>query len=259
MGFSLDESLQNYDERLLGKRLMDTARGAIKGFRCSFTNFLDPAEQDIAELIMENMGELSFRWEGGFPDPERRVLRMAPEEWLLEDEENCLVLLKFSWNSKYSAPISHRDVLGSLMGLGIEREIIGDIKVADCAAYVAVMKIMADFVLLNLNRIGRTPVDAELCHSIEVFQEKYKEVRGTMASRRLDAFLAEAFHLSRGDAQELIRGKKVRLNYRTTENVSAEIDEKDLISVKGYGRARLWELSGKTKKDREGILIRRYL
>lgn len=255
---NIEESLQNYDERLFVKKLVDTAGKALKSFQCCSTNFLDPAEQDLAHRVLRELPEVSYKWAGGFQDAERRVLVFAPEEWLLEGW-NEVALLKLSWNPKYAKTISHRDVLGSLMGLGIEREITGDIKVAEDLAYIAVLKTMADFIEMNLEKVGNATVKLELCSEHEDIEDRYKEVRGTVASCRLDAVVAESFNLSRNEAQEIIRSGKVRLNHKTVENISSEVNLMDLMSVKGYGRARLAEINGKTKKDRQSVLIKKYL
>jgi len=255
---NIEESLSNYDERLFVKKLVDTAGKASKSFQCCSTNFLDPAEQDLAHQVLRELPELSYKWEGGFQDAERRVLVFAPEEWLLEEWAE-IILLKLSWNPKYSKTISHRDVLGSLMGLGIEREITGDIKVGENLAYLAVMKSMADFISMNLEKVGNATVKLELCDEMEIIEDRYKEIRGTVASCRLDAVVAEAFNLSRNESQEIIRSGKVRLNHKTVDSISAEVSVMDLMSVKGYGRARLAEINGKTKKDRQSVLILKYL
>ncbi len=255
---NLEEYFQNYDERLLAKKIVDAAKGAVKSFCCSSTNFLDPAEQDVAQVVLKELTDVSYRWFDGLPDAERRGLVFAPEEWLL-DEWDETALLRLQWNQKYSRPITHRDVLGSLMSMGIEREIIGDIKVSDGAAYVVVMKPMVDFLMLNMERIGGATIKAERCETMDEVEDRFKEIHGTVPSCRLDAVVAEAFSISRSQAQELVRGGKVRVNHRPVENVSFELKEKDLISMKGYGRARLWELNGKTRKDRQSLLIRKYI
>lgn len=255
---NIEESFQNYDERLFAKKLVDTVGKAIKGFQCCSTNFLDPAEQEIAFRIIKEFPEVYHKWAGGFEEAERRVLVFAPEEWLFEEWDE-VVLLKLSWNSKYSRTLSHRDVLGSLMGLGIEREVVGDIKVGSETAYITVLRSMSDFILMNLEKIGSAPIKSEICDKLEEVEDRYKEIRGTVASCRLDAVIAEAFNLSRNEAQEIIRAGKVRLNHKSVESISSEVAVQDLMSVKGYGRARLCEINGKTKKDRQSVMIKKYL
>jgi len=233
----------------LEKRFADLAR------REGHTRFLEPgAMQDLARrAAREECMQVTFF--GGYPDAERTVAAFYYDQ---QPQSYGITCLRLEWNTRY-ASASHRDLLGAAMGLGIEREMLGDILVEDGCAHLFVLDEVAEYVIANLDSAGR----AKLHVSVEqgAFQPPEPEgiyLRETVSATRLDAVIAAGYSLSREKAQKLIDQGLVKLNHVECVRMDARLAEGDLISVRGYGRMRLTELMGETRKGRVAIRLFRY-
>ena len=156
--------------------------------------------------------------------------------------------------------LTHRDYLGSLMGLGITRENIGDILVEPSGAFIFVKREIADYIINNLEKIGRCGVKTIVCgcDEADIPKPKLREVNSTVSSLRIDAVLSAAAGISRGRAAEMIVQVLVSLNWEEINSTSKQVDEGDLISVRGIGRMRLERVGSLTRKGRIGITIVRF-
>lgn len=222
-----------------------------------FSRFLNLSEQKEAEIAARKAGA-AYRFFGGAEDCERRMLGVsgdeAPEAWAFP--LLCLKIVPRS--AKFAAPIAHRDVLGSLMGLGIERELIGDIIIRDEGAYVFCTDKMAQFISTSLNQIGHTDVHCTLSDAPEGPVRKTKEVRIQVSSPRLDAIVAHLFRLSRGDAQTLFRQGKIMVDDSVCEHPDYLLKEGQVISVRGFGRARYLGVESISKKGKNNLIMALY-
>ena len=179
------------------------------------------------------------------------------EEATNEVEESIFSAVRVK--TPYASP-THRDYLGSVLGLGIKRECVGDILVSDEGALIVLTKAMAPYVKDELIRVGRAAAKCELVPlSLLVPPEKnVRRVSATVASLRLDSAAAAAFSLSRSRMGELIDAGEVFLNFRQTLRRDAEVHEGDVLSVRHLGRAELSEIGGKSRKDRLFLTFLRY-
>jgi len=157
--------------------------------------------------------------------------------------------------------LSHRDFLGSLMGLGVERKTVGDILVYEDRAYVFILKDMEDYILENVDKIGRHGVKIRsiMPDELTLPEKKTEEISGTVSAPRLDAVVALCTRLSRGKASELIETDKVSVNWEVKNNVSLSLKDGDLISIRGYGRFKLDKINGLSRKGRIHITILKYI
>src|SRR5699024_10005697 len=137
---------------------------------------------------------------------------------------------------------------------------VGDILVSEEQTICFVSEEIADYILVNLEKVSRTPVQVEKTDLSEIEAKKEIEVRRlTVASVRLDAVAGGVLHLSRGKVQALIAGEKANVNWNVTTNPSLLLKEGDMVSVRGFGRFRLLSIGGKNKKDRTGIEVGVYI
>lgn len=177
------------------------------------------------------------------------------EEGEIEFPIDCLLI---RWNKKYG-DAGHRDLLGAVMGLGIERDSTGDIALLDGEAYLFAGREIARYIIDNLASAGRARVAVELrAGEISAPDPEGKRMRITFSSPRLDAIVSAGYDLSRAEAQKLIAQGLVKLNHAPCEKSDAEIREGDLISARGFGRVKVEELLGETKKGRRAARIFRY-
>ena len=155
----------------------------------------------------------------------------------------------------------HRDYLGAILGLGIERDRIGDILLFDDYAYVLCLSTVASAITQNLDKVGRTSVKAEMIalSNVPVPERRVKNISFTVKSLRLDAVTGDMFGISRTTAAELIRIGAVSLNYSVCEKPDAPVREGDILSVRGKGKGRISEIGGRSKKDRLFVSAEIYL
>ena len=152
---------------------------------------------------------------------------------------------------KFADDLTHRDFLGSVLGLGIKRETIGDIIIKNNTGYIFCLSSVADFIIDNLKKVRHTSVKCEkITETPEEVKPEATEKFIIVASERLDVIIAEIYNLSRSESNTLFTSKKVFINGKLTENNSQKIKAGDTISVRGYGRFNWLGTSGETKKGR---------
>lgn len=247
-------------ENLEGKRLTELALRAKHSGRVQFTRFLEPTARDEARAAA-NRAEVRAAFWGGYPDAERCLAAFYAED-APEPEDYPLAILRLSWNAKFADP-GHRDLLGASMGLGIERETMGDIAMAswrggDCAVLFALPEV-ADYIVANLESAGRASLKVDRVEALpELKPPEGVELRVTVPAFRLDAVLAAACRLSRSEAQRLILSGLVKLNHAPNLHTDARLAEGDLISARGYGRIRVQAFQGESRRGRQIVTLFRY-
>ncbi len=245
------------EDKLILSRAHDALAIAERSYTARVVGFLNPHQRSLIIKNIYPTQDISVSFDGGYPDAERTLFICRPE--YAEFEISDVISVIKVWGRDISR-LTHRDYLGSLMGLGITRENIGDILVSDTGAFIFVKAEIADYIINNLDKIGRHGIKTELCKcaDADIPEPKYKEIKGTVSSMRLDAVLALAAGISRGRAAEIIGQGVVSLNWEIQQSVSAKLDEGDLISVRGVGRMRVLELGGITRKGRYGLVVAKY-
>lgn len=259
---ALLKSVPEGEERLLFAKALDQALFAVKRRQPAFTDFMDRAKCARFQERLRGIRELQITLYGGMEDCERQKMGFFLAEESLREEDFPIRVLKIRRKSKKfgQADLSHRDYLGSLLGLGIDRSKIGDILVEEASAVCFVAEEIAPYICAVLEQVSKTAVIAEEVEATQaIFKRQTETKRITAASLRLDAVAGEVFHLSRGKVQTLIGAEKAAVNWNTVTSTSHLLKEGDLVSLRGFGRFRVGEIGGKTKKDRIGLEIERYI
>ncbi len=214
------------------------------------TFFLTPIE---INSLLSTLKTIPFCISGGYEEAERKIIIIGTDKDCIE---NFCSLVRIYSNKE----LSHRDVLGSVLGLGIKREMIGDIIISQNICDMIIMNEMKQYIINNLKTVGREKVSVE-CISFNEMQkvELKRKVRNiSIASLRLDAVLSVTYGISRERSSNLINMEKVMINYVLCNNNSKSIKKDDLISVRGYGRIRILDILGETKKGRQRISVEIY-
>nr|MBQ8252364.1 hypothetical protein [Lachnospiraceae bacterium] len=161
---------------------------------------------------------------------------------------------------KFADKLTHRDFLGALMNLGIERSTLGDIFITEKTGYVICLEKVADYMVANVDRIRHTTVKCRILSEMpETVKPSLKQENLIVSSQRLDGVIAKLYHLSRSQSLLLFREKKVFVNGRCMENNSGVCKEGDIVSVRGYGKFVYRGLVHETKKGNLSILLERYV
>lgn len=240
------------DESQLKRRLQELARRCDATGRPYFSGFLSPPEAHWATAAAKGAG-VNISLDGGYEDAERRMACF----FLEEAECFPLTALRLSWPHQ-DAP-AHRDILGSVMGLGLDRSRVGDIVVEGECAYLFAEVKMADYLRDNLFSAGHVKLQIEVLEALpDISAPEGKEVRDTVASLRLDAVMAAGFGLSRAKAAAMIAAGHVKLRHLPDMHTDAQVSPGDTISVRGLGRLKLESAGSPTKKGRYPLLMFRY-
>lgn len=243
------------DEKALIARAEDVVRLCEKQYAPKAFGFLTPAEAAVIKKLHLRSGDVDTRFFGGYPDAER-VLFTALPDYLDEDALWDFVDI-IEITGRDISKLSHRDFLGSILGLGIKREKIGDILCLDGRCLVFAASDISDYIIENLAKVGNTGVTLKKAEpaGLEIPGRRFEEIRTTVATLRLDCVVGAALKTSRSAACEAIRQGRVSVNWGECDNISAKLSPGDVFSVRGAGRFRLAEDVNETKKGRLGICI----
>ena len=243
----LDRAAKSAEERVLLGHILDKYDQCRQRNLPTNTAFLSPAEaQGARDLLRAAAIHEGFALLGGYEGAERRMLFFLPDWQEEADASDAMAFLRAAWHE--SEHPTHRDLLGSLMALGVERETLGDILVSE--------GIITKIGVIGILRLIYFVIGAD---ALRVPEQKVKEIRDTVATLRLDAVTAAGFSMSRGKAAELIAAGRVQKNYREVTKGDASVAQGDVISARGLGKFEVAEVGGLSKKGRTGILLRRYL
>lgn len=250
---------QDKEEEMLLARLYERIMtGAQRGIPVS-TCFLSAREQSLLRQLMPHEPLIFF---GGAEGAERCVCCLLPEyldETWLTSEDSPVAAVRAEYFA--ADKISHRDVLGALMGSGIKRETVGDIIMGEGTFDLMLTAEIVPYVLQNLDSAGRTKLHLKQIplEDVQAVRENLKQVRSTVSTPRLDAVIASGFSLSRGRALDLISSGRVELDHAACLKADKLVEAGSVVSVRGLGKLRLEEISGKTKKGRTGVTISRFV
>ena len=251
------KGIRDEDERIFCARGLDRADVAARTYVPKFSDFADPYKTALLlDMVHKQYGyELNVISWGGTEDAERRMTGFFPEYTEADTKEFPIACVEIRHNPKFSRELTHRDYLGSVLGLGITREKTGDILIQDGCAYIFAEKEVAEYIAANLEYVGHTKVKTALSDSYRGESPRGFEKRITVSSLRLDAVLSSAFNLSRGKVSDLIKGGKAFINWIPSDNVSKSVAPGDMLTLRGIGRVRLIETGGMTKRDRHSLTV----
>ncbi len=239
-------------------RLADLAEQVQKSQKFRISPFLDPYGQEIAETVAANYDGIHVDFSGGYPGAERQQAMLIHDNFGGTPSFD-IKAVRAVWNADYYR-ITHRDVLGALIGLGLERGSIGDILLSSGEAKILVGNKAEELILAECVKIGAASVQCseDDISNIQPREERTKEISATVASLRVDAIAAAGFGFSRSRAAADIAAEKVKLNWQTVKNSSQQVKEGDILSMRGRGRLEIAEVRGRTKKGRTGVLLKRF-
>ena len=251
-------------EVLFEKRMKELSKNAYYRGVLTFSDFLDLNELHMLHSLPKNESGVKVETFGGYALAERQMAAFLPDalSYLMEEILSYpIVCLKMQPLSlKFSEKLSHRDYLGALLNLGLERSMLGDLLIDETGAYCFCKETMAGFIQDNLTRVRHTAVlTVQVMEMEELPQPKFREIQGTVPSIRLDVLIALAFGESRSRITPFIEGGKVFVNGRQITSNGYTPREKDLISVRQKGRFIYEQILTQTKKGRYRVSVKRYL
>lgn len=260
---------------ILRGRIHDLSQRASKDSYLTHTEFLSLSEQALfykilkeehVSLLEKKYAGVSYFLFGGHEDDDRKIIFFLPyyqkEEEIknqIMDGEIISVIHIYPKNIKFADVLTHRDYLGALMHLGINRNQFGDILTDGTNGYIFIMSSFASLIKEELIKVKHTSVNVEVIKPKDCpFKMRFSLENINVASLRLDCIIAEVFHLSRRDSQILIASESVFINGMTCMDNSHNLNENDRVSIKGKGKFIYIGQQGLTRKGRLFIKIKRY-
>ncbi len=247
------------EDTLLAKRFVDLSRQAQQKGIVVFSEFLNINELNI---FKQRVSELYSGYEffGGYELSERQMIAFIPDAFCYAWKYPIACLKLCPLNQKFAERLTHRDVLGSLMNLGIERSKLGDILIGESEIYVFCQEKLAGYLMSELTRIRHTAVKSQQIKPDALHIQPQKEtLTGIVTSNRLDGMISSICKISRSQACQWIKGGKVFLNNQETLQPAAECKPGTLISVRSFGRFCLLDFDGETRKGRLKFSYEKYI
>lgn len=278
------------EEEIIFQHYRDLIRVSYQRGIPTYSNFAGFCDMELGFLALEDFygrnqfyEHLHYQLYGGYGDAERKIFcflggdgsRGLPPEGVLAEEDFSGTEFSLDFpiacihispvNKRFCEPLSHRDYLGTVMGLGLTRDQIGDILVereenpSFCSCYLFCKRDKGELVC-SLTRIRHTTVKAEIVDfSRSGWQPSFREIAGSVSSFRLDALLALAIKTSRSQGLALVQGGNVTLNGRCCTENAKKLQEGDVFSVRGYGKFIFEEAGSLSKKGRYRITLKEYM
>jgi len=257
----LNRFSKDQEERVALARVLDQMeRTRERSIPCA-TQFLSPARRAAAEALLNACGHPRHIFHGGYEGAERTVCVFLPD-WLEgEDWTPSEELAALEADFPPNVELSHRDLLGGLMGIGLTREKVGDILMGEGSAQIVALKPALPIILSQFQEAGRARLKLREVPLEELAPApaQVKVVRDTVAALRLDAVLSTGFSIARGKAAGLISAGRVSVNHRECVKGDRSVAEGDVLTCKGLGKCVLKHVGGQSRKGRIVIEIERYV
>ncbi|MEG0546900.1 MAG: YlmH/Sll1252 family protein [Oscillospiraceae bacterium] len=246
--------MQN-DEQQQKNRFIELSKRAVERNSFAFSEFLNIDEQDV---LARTKLFSALKLCGGYENAERQIAGFCEDDILKKDFP--ISLIEVSPNlQKFADDLTHRDFLGTLMGLQIKREVLGDIIIYENCGYIFCLNSICDYILENLIKVKHTNVKCRKIEELPIEAVKIPEkVELVVASERLDVIISAVYKLSRGNSQKLFSARRIFINNKMTENTSYTLSEGDVVSARGFGRFIYEGKERETKKGRNVVSVRVY-
>lgn len=244
----------------LKNRFRDLAEKSYSQNIYTFTGFLGLGELDVFHRMEQELGYAEFFLSGGCEDADRKMVRFGGEGQLGYEMPFPIVCIRISpLNARFADELSHRDFLGALMNLGIERSTLGDIKVGEKEACLFCVDTIAPFICENLEQVRHTRVKCTVTDNVADFpREEPVSVNIQVQSMRIDAVLARVYNMSREKSLDLFRTGKVYVEGRLCENNSRQLKPLETVNARGYGKFRVMGEPRETRKGRMALDVAVY-
>ncbi|RLQ95932.1 RNA-binding protein [Falsibacillus albus] len=244
------------EEREFVDQVMEWRQFVEDSYSPKLTDFLDPRQQKITESLLGKNQEIFVRFNGGSAYSERKRAIIYPSYYEPQEADFSLGLAEIVYPKKF-VRLDHRQILGSIMSLGVRRDKFGDILVTPENIQLVFAKEIADYLQMQFTHVGKTKIEIKNIEwaDLSTSTEEWKESQTTVSSLRLDAVLSSVTNSSRQKVQALIKAGQVKVNWRVVEQGAFQCEAGDIISARGFGRSKIMSIEGMTKKEKWRIVV----
>ncbi|OEF96062.1 RNA-binding protein [Desulfuribacillus alkaliarsenatis] len=248
------------EEAAFAKMAMKITNFCFEKNQSKLVDFIEPNKQKVLQDLCNRYSTLECIYYGGYDNAERKKALIVPVDWGYSKADFKIQALKLTV-TEYKHSLKHNDFLGAILGQGIKREKVGDIKLTENECFVIIDSVIAEYIVDQMYQVGNYKVDVEKIDDEQLpdIQDEFKSIECTVSSMRLDSIVKAATNMSRSKAAELINKGTVKLNWGVNENTAASVNANDIISIRGKGRFKILKVSPANKKGRTPIQIGKYI
>lgn len=232
------------------EQVLDWVQQVENSYVLKLTDFLDPREQQIVKQLVGK--QLVIHDDGGFEGAERRRLILAPDYYELNLDDFEIEVRRIEYPTKF-VDLTHRQVTGTLLNAGLKRQKFGDVVLDEEIVQFATTREAVGFIEMSLERVGKAKVRISSVSKEEILvvpKTEWIEGFGIVSSLRFDTVASEVLNISRQKAQALVKHGDCKVNHKVIEDANFILEPDDLLSVRGYGRIKLMEILGSTKREK---------
>lgn len=263
------EILNDYrekDDKILLAQILDKVEAVEKKNKIEYTDFLDLAQIELVQKFINKTKIENYMSFGGFEQAERKIFVFYPEKFnstvVEKNLSNIIQIIRIELLDDLKGKYTHRDYLGAVIKLGIERKKVGDIIVDNNGADIIVDKDISKFLLENLGsltRFSKSEITVQNIQDIRQVEIKKEELEIIVSSMRLDNVISELARCSRNKALDIINQERVFVNFQCETKKTKQIKPGDMITIRGKGRFFIKEEVGNTKSGRIVIKIEKFV
>lgn len=263
------EVLNDYkekDDKILLAQILDKIEMVEKKNKLEYTDFLDLAQIELIQKFINKLKIENYKCYGGFEQAERKIFVFYPEKFnsvvVEKNLSNIVQIVRIELPDDIKGKYTHRDYLGAVIKLGIERKKIGDIIVDDDGADIIVNKDIFKFLLENLGsltRFSKSEITVQNIENLRKVEIRKEEIEIIVSSMRLDNVISELARCSRNKALDIINQERVFVNFQCETKKTKQIKTGDMITIRGKGRFFIKDIAGQTRSRRTVIKIEKFV
>ncbi len=257
--------MEQVEDKLIVAKIMDKVKICKSRNKIVHTEFLTPYQREIIQKELNKNKIKNYLFFGGYEEAEGKILVLYPEKFEMDivnkNLENIIKVIKIKIPKEVEGKYNHRDYLGTVMKAGLNRNRIGDIVVEKDGACIFVLEENAEYILKSLKeftRFAKAKIEIINFKEVEIKEQEFEMIKITVVSMRIDAIISSLLKVSRNKAEELIKQEKIFVNTKVEKKISKEINEKDILAIRGYGKAIIEEIIGNNKSEKLIIRIKKY-
>ena len=263
------EILNDYkekDDKILLAQILDKVEMVEKKNKIEYTDFLDLAQIELVQKFINKIKLQNYMIYGGFEQAERKMFVIYPDKFnsvvVEKNLSNIVQIIRIELPDDLKGKYTHRDYLGAVIKLGIERKKIGDIIVDPNGADIIVDKDIVRFLLDNLGsltRFSKSTISVQNIEDLRPVEIKKEELEIIVSSMRLDNVISDLARCSRNKALDIINTERVFINFECETKKTKQVKTGDMITIRGKGRFFVKEIIGQTRSGRTVIKIEKFV
>jgi len=263
------EILNDYrdkDDKILLAQILDKVEMVEKKNKIEYTDFLDLAQIELVQKFINKIKLENYMSYGGFEQAERKMFVIYPEKFngvvVEKSLSNIVQIIRIVLPDDLKGKYTHRDYLGAVIKLGIERKKVGDIIVDNNGADIIIDKDIVKFLLDNLpslTRFSKSTITVEDINDLRPVEIRKDELEIIVSSMRLDNVISELARCSRNKALDIINTERVFVNFECETKKTKQIKPGDMVTIRGKGRFFIKEIIGQTRSGRTVIKIEKFV